>query len=385
MDFTTLYHFSYTEILSINIKSDINMAKAISCFIISILTLFFLGKMNLFILERKKEKKLYESTLMDKDLLNRTVVLLMCKLLQSDQKEVYANKLTFVVNYIRASFDNKESIDKIIDELVIKHTSSHSYTLNEKIRKYIKKINIRQKLINPQGWFHELRRKQDYSVYEGMYNHDDFYGLPNSSIHELALALADYLTEEQKKYLSYLLFQMAHIDSNINKQEEKDLRNICVNNFLSEEEFYALSNHFELKSEDIWFNKNLKEKNPELYSDPEFVTNIFPKDEKSEEERKKTFIINTDTMTIEIYLVFLFLQSIITILVVSNTSNVFFTTCIVPFLAALFFAAIYHSNKILSSIYETLISRKDYIHLIKECLYANILYLTNIIFIYFVQ
>ena len=225
-----LFQLSYLNILSI-IGRDVDGIKIAFCVIYVAIALYFLVKGNIFVFARRSEKKLYEATLMDKNLLNRSVVLLMCKLLQSDKKEMYANKLAFVVNYIRTSFDKKTDIDATIDDLVFRHTSLHSVTLNEKVFSYIKKI--RRTLINPQGWLRDLKRRKDYSVYGEMQNRDEYFSLPNDDVKELALSLADYLSEEQKKYLSYLLFQMAYMDGYINKGEERDLRRICVNHFLT--------------------------------------------------------------------------------------------------------------------------------------------------------
>ena len=382
MDFTTIYQLSYRNILAINIESDVNMGRAIPCFIITILTFYFLAKGNLFVFERRNEKKLYEKTLMDKNILNRTVVLLMCKLLQSDKKEMYANKITFVVNYIRTSFDKQMDIENLINSFVFNHSSSQSVILNEKIYKHIRKI--KRAYINPQRWFRELKNTQDHSVYEGRHNLNEYDSLPDNEVNELALSLVDYLSEDQKKYLSYLLFQMVYLDGNINKQEESDLGKICVDKFLTSKEFNTLKESFESKSEDKWFNMNLKEKNPELYSDPEVVSNIFPKDTENDKGISTRFIVKNNAGSSNILYIFLFIHVIISTLVITgiNDGHILSMPTIILAISFLIYSTFF--SEIISDKYGTIISRKDYINLVKEYLFADITYIISFIFIFFI-
>ncbi len=380
MDITMLFQLSYMNILSI-IGRDYDVFQVFFCAIYAILTLYFLLKGNIFVFERRDEKKLYEATRMDKNLLNRTVVLLMCKLLQSDKKEMYANKLAFVVNYIRTSFDKSTNIDTIVDDLVFRHTALNSVTLNEKIFTYIKKI--RRTYINPQGWLRDLKRRKDYSVYGGMHNREEFFSLPDEHVKEIALSLVDYLNEEQKKYLSYLLFQLAYMDGNINKGEETDLKRICVNHFLTTEEFYTLKDYFDSKSEDEWFYKNLKEKNPELYSDPETVFNIFPQNTETHTDTNTKFIIKNGASSSVFSAVFLSFQTLRAIveLIITKTDSlgIFLSICI----AILFITFLHYYNKTISDRYDVAITRKDYLCFVKEYFYADLLYLISIIYIFF--
>ncbi len=378
MDITMLFQLSYMNILSI-IGKDTDGVKVFFFVTYALLALYFLVKGNIFVFERRDEKKLYEATRMDKNLLNRTVVLLMCKLLQSDKQEMYANKLAFVINYIRTSFD--KNTDELIDELVFKHTTSHSVYLNEKVYIYIKKI--RRAFINPQGWLRDLKRSKDYSVYGEIHNRNGYFSLPDEHVNEIALSLVDYLNEEQKKYLSYLLFQMAYMDGNINKGEETDLKRICVNHFLTTEEFYTLKDSFELKSEDKWFYRNLKEKNPELYSDPEVVFNIFPQNTEIHTDTNTKFIIKNSTSNTEFTLIFLSFQALMSIVELialkTNGIAIFLSICIV----ILFITAFHYFNKPISDTYNVAITRKEYSYFVKGYFYADLLYLISVIYIFF--
>ena len=367
------------NILAINIETDVNVVVAVACFIYSILTLYFLVRGNLFVFERRNEKKHFESTLKEKDLLNRMVVLLMCKLLQSDEKDMYANKLAFVVNYIRTSFDKEADIDYLVHHYVLKFTSSQSLTLEMKIFTHIRKI--RRTLFNPKGWLRDLKRNQDYSVYGGMINLNKYSNLPDDDVKELAFSLTDYLSEERKKYLSYLLFQLAYMDGNINEREEDDLRRICMNQFLTKEEFYTLKDCFESKSEDKWFYKNLREKDPELYSDPEVVLNIFPKSTENDKETNTKFIIKKDKRSISFLL--LFIQMLISNLVLSVTSPIRETVSCTIMMVIIFFIITYYNVCNISDKYYTAFTRKDYNYLVKEIFYSDILYLFSLIFIFF--
>ncbi len=373
-----LFQLSYMNILSI-IGKDTDGVKVFFFVTYALLALYFLVKGNIFVFERRDEKKLYEATRMDKNLLNRTVVLLMCKLLQSDKQEMYANKLAFVINYIRTSFD--KNTDELIDELVFKHTTSHSVYLNEKVYIYIKKI--RRAFINPQGWLRDLKRSKDYSVYGEIHNRNGYFSLPDEHVNEIALSLVDYLNEEQKKYLSYLLFQMAYMDGNINKGEETDLKRICVNHFLTTEEFYTLKDSFELKSEDKWFYRNLKEKNPELYSDPEVVFNIFPQNTEIHTDTNTKFIIKNSTSNTEFTLIFLSFQALMSIVELialkTNGIAIFLSICIV----ILFITAFHYFNKPISDTYNVAITRKEYSYFVKGYFYADLLYLISVIYIFF--
>ena len=373
-----LFQLSHMNILSI-IGKDTDGVKVFFFVTYALLALYFLVKGNIFVFERRDEKKLYEATRMDKNLLNRTVVLLMCKLLQSDKQEMYANKLAFVINYIRTSFD--KNTDELIDELVFRHTTSHSVYLNEKVYIYIKKI--RRAFINPQGWLRDLKRSKDYSVYGEIHNRNGYFSLPDEHVNEIALSLVDYLNEEQKKYLSYLFFQLAYMDGNINKGEETDLKRICVNHFLTTEEFYTLKDSFESKSEDKWFYRNLKEKNPELYSDPEVVFNIFPQNTETHTDTNTKFIIKNSTSNTEFTLIFLSFQALMSIveLIALNTNGIaiFLSICIV----ILFITAFHYFNKPISDTYNVAITRKEYSYFVKGYFYADLLYLISVIYIFF--
>lgn len=379
MDITTLFQLSHMNILAINIETDVNVVVAVACFIYSILTLYFLVRGNLFVFERRNEKKHFESTLKEKDLLNRMVVLLMCKLLQSDEKDMYANKLAFVVNYIRTSFDKEADIDYLVHHYVLKYTSSQSLTLEMKIFTHIR--NIRRTLFNPKGWLRDLKRKQDYSVYGGMLNLYEYFGLPDDDVKELAFSLTDYLSEERKKYLSYLLFQLAYMDGNINKREETDLKRICVNQFLTKEEFYTLKDSFESKSEDKWFYENLRKKDPELYSDPEVVLNIFPKSTENDKETNTKFIIKNDKRSVSFLL--LFIQMVISNIVLAITAPTRGTVSCTIMMVIIFFIITYYNGCNISDKYYTAFTRKDYNYLVKEIFYSDILYLFSLIFIFF--
>lgn len=373
-----LFQLSYMNILSI-IGKDTDGVKVFFFVAYALLALYFLVKGNIFVFERRDEKKLYEATLKDKNLLNRTVVLLMCKLLQSDKQEMYANKLAFVINYIRTSFD--KNTDELIDKLVFRHTTSHSVYLNEKVYIYIKKI--RRAFINPQGWLRDLKRSKDYSVYGEIHNRNGYFSLPDEHVNEIALSLVDYLNEEQKKYLSYLLFQLAYMDGNINKGEETDLKRICVNHFLTTEEFYTLKDSFESKSEDKWFYRNLKEKNPELYSDPEAVFNIFPQNTETHTDTNTKFIIKNSTSNTEFTLIFLSFQALMSIVELialkTNGIAIFLSICIV----ILFITAFHYYNKTISDTYNVAITRKEYSYFVKGYFYADLLYLISIIYVFF--
>ena len=378
MDITMLFQLSYMNILSI-IGKDTDGVKVFFFVAYALLALYFLVKGNIFVFERRDEKKLYEATLKDKNLLNRTVVLLMCKLLQSDKQEMYANKLAFVINYIRTSFD--KNTDELIDKLVFRHTTSHSVYLNEKVYIYIKKI--RRAFINPQGWLRDLKRSKDYSVYGEIHNRNGYFSLPDEHVNEIALSLVDYLNEEQKKYLSYLLFQLAYMDGNINKGEETDLKRICVNHFLTTEEFYTLKDSFESKSEDKWFYRNLKEKNPELYSDPEAVFNIFPQNTETHTDTNTKFIIKNSTSNTEFTLIFLSFQALMSIVELialkTNGIAIFLSICIV----ILFITAFHYYNKPISDTYNVAITRKEYSYFVKGYFYADLLYLISVIYVFF--
>lgn len=373
-----LFQLSYMNILSI-IGKDTDGVKVFFFVAYALLALYFLVKGNIFVFERRDEKKLYEATLKDKNLLNRTVVLLMCKLLQSDKQEMYANKLAFVINYIRTSFD--KNTDELIDKLVFRHTTSHSVYLNEKVYIYIKKI--RRAFINPQGWLRDLKRSKDYSVYGEIHNRNGYFSLPDEHVNEIALSLVDYLNEEQKKYLSYLLFQLAYMDGNINKGEETDLKRICVNHFLTTEEFYTLKDSFESKSEDKWFYRNLKEKNPELYSDPEAVFNIFPQNTETHTDTNTKFIIKNSTSNTEFTLIFLSFQALMSIVELialkTNGIAIFLSICIV----ILFITAFHYYNKPISDTYNVAITRKEYSYFVKGYFYADLLYLISVIYVFF--
>lgn len=378
MDITMLFQLSYMNILSI-IGKDTDGVKVFFFVAYALLALYFLVKGNIFVFERRDEKKLYEATLKDKNLLNRTVVLLMCKLLQSDKQEIYANKLAFVINYIRTSFD--KNTDELIDKLVFRHTTSHSVYLNEKVYIYIKKI--RRAFINPQGWLRDLKRSKDYSVYGEIHNRNGYFSLPDEHVNEIALSLVDYLNEEQKKYLSYLLFQLAYMDGNINKGEETDLKRICVNHFLTTEEFYTLKDSFESKSEEKWFYRNLKEKNPELYSDPEAVFNIFPQNTETHTDTNTKFIIKNSTSNTEFTLIFLSFQALMSIVELialkTNGIAIFLSICIV----ILFITAFHYYNKPISDTYNVAITRKEYSYFVKGYFYADLLYLISVIYVFF--
>lgn len=373
-----LFQLSYMNILSI-IGKDTDGVKVFFFVAYALLALYFLVKGNIFVFERRDEKRLYEATLKDKNLLNRTVVLLMCKLLQSDKQEMYANKLAFVINYIRTSFD--KNTDELIDKLVFRHTTSHSVYLNEKVYIYIKKI--RRAFINPQGWLRDLKRSKDYSVYGEIHNRNGYFSLPDEHVNEIALSLVDYLNEEQKKYLSYLLFQLAYMDGNINKGEETDLKRICVNHFLTTEEFYTLKDSFESKSEDKWFYRNLKEKNPELYSDPEAVFNIFPQNTETHTDTNTKFIIKNSTSNTEFTLIFLSFQALMSIVELialkTNGIAIFLSICIV----ILFITAFHYYNKPISDTYNVAITRKEYSYFVKGYFYADLLYLISVIYVFF--
>ena len=381
MDITTLFQLSHMNILAINFESDVEIVRAIFGFLNSILTMYFLVKGFIFVFERRDEKKHHEAILRDKNLLNKTVVLLMSKLLQSDKKEMYANKLAFAVNYIRSSFNKITDLDNIIDNYLFKYISPRNGILNERIYKHIK--NVRHTLLNPQGWFRDLKRMKEYSVYGELHNRNDYLCLHDDHVKELALSLEDYLSDEQKKYLSYLLFQMAYMDGYINKQEEADLKMICVNHFLSDEEFHALKNSFDSKSEGNWFYKNLREKNPELYSDPKVVSNIFTQSTEPDKGTDTKFIIKESLSDPSFAMIFLFFQSIVSISVLISTKPAFLAFFFSVCLAILFFKAIHYNSKSISDIYDTAFTRKDYLYLVKEYFYADLLCLLNIIFIFF--
>ena len=193
----------------------------------------------------------------------------------------------------------------------------------------------------------------------------------------------DYLNEEQKKYLSYLLFQLAYMDGNINRGEETDLKRICVNHFLTTEEFYTLKDSFESKSEDKWFYRNLKEKNPELYSDPEAVFNIFPQNTETHTDTNTKFIIKNSTSNTEFTLIFLSFQALMSIVELialkTNGIAIFLSICIV----ILFITAFHYYNKPISDTYNVAITRKEYSYFVKGYFYADLLYLISIIYVFF--
>ena len=148
------------------------------------------------------------------------------------------------------------------------------------------------------------------------------------------------------------------------------------------EEFYTLKDSFESKSEDKWFYKNLKEKDPELYSDPEVVLNIFPQNTEPHVETN-TNSLKTGLSSSDLSIVFLFCQTLMSIIELLISKTIGLAVLISICILILFFMVFYYYNEIISDRYDVAITRKDYMCLVKEYFYADLLYLVSFMFIFF--
>lgn len=370
VDFSMLYGFSVSDILSVGAgNSELFFIGMIPYFLCSIGALYNFVKINWYSLEHYKRLDLYNSMLQDKKRLNCSVVLLMCKILRSDVAQLYANKLTFVVNYVRLAFANEA--DYIIDSLVKKNIESGHEVFNTKINAYIH--YVKHTILTPYDWFRDLKRKEDVSILPGnSYSH--YHNLSDDVVMEVAYNLADYLSVEQKKYLSYLLFQMSYLDNNANSMELYSLKKICVDNFLTKEEYTKLADSFVSCSQERWFRENLEMKNPNEYSDPNVVVNIFPANDNGTNNKYAVRDVFSPIVALVFFLFFIIFFSLFLNFTRYHCLD---TLC----MGILFFVYIYLISRIVSFKYNTVISVNDIKKILIALFWGEIQFLLSVFFL----
>lgn len=371
MNISALYDFPLTQLLRINFDSKDEAPFAYFSICIAVITLVFLISANYHIFKYRKEKNRYEAMFRDKDQLNTLVVQLMCKILQSDSNEIFKNKLAFIIKYIQQSFTGSQE-KFTIEYLLSIYSTTNKDDYNTKIKESIRN------LLNHKTWMQAFSREEVSAISDSKKKFSYTTTLSNVDIKEIAETLYYFLNEDQKKYLSYLLFYMANIGNNINKIESINLRTICVDQFMTPDQFSELMEAFDSQRQDQWFNKNLKEKDPQLYSDPEEIHNIFPKQENAS---GKLFNTNYEKTTISFIIPILlhcFYSIIITLC--SNISTFAKLMEIIVMCALLVMTMAYS----LSNSYSFSLSSKVYLKALKGIGCANILYMSNILFSYII-
>lgn len=373
MNISAIYHFPLTQLLRLNFNLRDEATIAAFCFFFAIITLGFLISANFRIFKYRKEKNRYDAMFKDKDRLNTMVVQLMCKILQSDPNEIYKNKIAFIIKYIQQSFTGGQK-DDTIEYLLTIYAQTDKESYNTKIRENI------HNLLNFKTWMQAYYGGDVSAISDKKKRFSYIATLSNADIKEIAQALEYFLTEDQKKYFSYLLFHMANIGNNINKTESANLRTICVDHFLTPDEFSELKEAFDSQRQGQWYNKNLKEKDPQLYQDSEEIHNIFP-------QKNTTFGQESNTnyeRKITSYLFPLFVHCFLTIIITLITNiSIFAKLTEVTVICVLFSIVIRYAWKHIQS-YSFSFSCEGYLNSVKEIGCANILYMASILFLFII-
>lgn len=225
--------------------------------------------------------------------LQRSIVLLMAKMLQTDKHRVLPPKLDIIGNYIRFVFKDKKQRNKAFDMLKVAVQKSYGKekhpdrSLEKETNAYIDKMKKGEVIKGSSRMAHGL------SVASSFLGALDIHAFENNlSGKELGAELAKCLNQFQRRYVAYLLLRIAVVDDDINDDEKSALTETCVDALqIPADEFQAMLDAWSNKQLDVWYQQNIQVYNPSESLDSDDLLDIFAGEENKPEKdiKKKNF------------------------------------------------------------------------------------------------